>query len=258
MRTVGTLLPDVDRSQIPDGGASGFESAHLSLIRRRPTVAESIAEVLTDAIVYGDVEPGAPITQLELARRFDVSRIAVRDALHLLRRRGLIVDSPSHRTFVQTVSIETAREVADYRVLLEAEAARIACQRRTPGDLEELDQHIARQKELARRDDFGGFRRADVAFHSRIADLCDNTLLAEQLEYVAYRSQQIVSYATRVTPDGKDYDKTRGMRATVRRHGQMVRALRSRDAEHAEQVFRACIAESHARLLDRLRASEHV
>ena len=257
MKSVDSSASDADRPRISGGSASGFESAHLSLIRRRPTVAESIAEVLTDAIVYGDIDPGAPITQLELARQFDVSRIAVRDALQLLRRRGLIVDSPSHRTFVQTVSIKTAREVAEYRVLLEAEAARLACRRLNPGDLDDLDQHIARQTDFARLDDFGRFRRADVAFHSRIADLCDNTLLAEQLENVAYRAQQIVSYAARVTPDGKDYDKTRGMRATIRRHRRMVRALRSRDAEHAEQVFRACIAESHERLLDRLRASEH-
>ena len=257
MNSVDSSLADVDRAETSGGGTSGIESAHLSLIRRRPTVAESIAEILTDAIVYGDVEPGAPITQLELAGQFEVSRIAVRDALQLLRRRGLIVDSPSHRTFVQTVSIETAREVAEYRTLLEAEAARIACHRLTPDDLEELDQHISRQTDIARLDDFGRFRRADVAFHRRIADVCDNTLLAEQLVYVAYRSQQIVSYAVRVTPDGKDYDNSRGMRATVRRHRQMVRALRSRDAEHAEQVFRGCIAESHARLLDRLRASEH-
>jgi len=257
VKSVGSSTVEIDRPQVSGGSVSGLESAHLSLIRRRPTVAESIAEVMTDAIVYGDVEPGAPITQLELARQFDVSRIAVRDALQLLRRRGLIVDSPSHRTFVQPVSIETAREVAEYRALLEAEAARRACRRLSADDLEDLDQHIARQSDLARLNDFGGFRRADVAFHSRIAEACDNTLLAEQLEYVAYRSQQIVSHAVRVTPDGNDYDKSRGMRATVRRHRQMVGALRSRDAEQAEQVFRACIAESHARLLNRLRASEH-
>ena len=124
-----------------------------------------------------------------------MSRIAVRDALHLLWRRRLIVDSPSHRTFVRTVLIETAREVAEYRIPLEAEAARLACQRLSPEDLEELDQHIARQSEFARRGELGGFRRSNVVFHSRIADLCDNTLLAEQFEYIAYRSQQIVSHA---------------------------------------------------------------
>ena len=129
------------------------------------------------------------------------------------------------------------------------------CQRLSPEELEELDQHIPRQSECARRGELGGLTRADAAFHSRIADLCNSTLLAEQFECVAYRSRQIVSHAVRVTPDRKDYDKTRGVRTTDRRHRQVVRALRSRGAEHAEDVFRACFADSRERLLGRLRAS---
>ena len=46
-----------------------------------------------------------------------------------------------------------------------------------------------------------------------------------------------------------------GMQGTVRRHQRMLRALRSRDPDVAERVFRACIAESHDRLVARLSES---
>lgn len=52
--------------------------------------AEKIAATLETDIVSGIFRPGEELKQGELAARFSVSRIPVRDALQLMAARGLI------------------------------------------------------------------------------------------------------------------------------------------------------------------------
>src|ERR1700690_2962208 len=62
----------------------------------RLTRAEELRLQLADEIVRGTLAPGAALDETEIARRFNVSRTPVREALRQLAASGL-VDARAHR-----------------------------------------------------------------------------------------------------------------------------------------------------------------
>lgn len=51
-----------------------------------------ISERLADLIQKGTFKPGDHLVQIELAKQFGVSRVAMRDALQLLIQKGLAIN----------------------------------------------------------------------------------------------------------------------------------------------------------------------
>lgn len=88
--------------------------------------AERIADQLQADIVTGAYRPGTELKQGEIAERFQVSRIPVRDALQLLATRGLIDLVPNRRARVISLTFEEIKEIYDLRVLLECDCLRQA------------------------------------------------------------------------------------------------------------------------------------
>lgn len=62
----------------------------------RKTLAEELRLQLADEIVQGVLKPGVALDETELARRFEVSRTPVREAIRQLAASGL-VDTQAHR-----------------------------------------------------------------------------------------------------------------------------------------------------------------
>jgi DNA-binding GntR family transcriptional regulator len=69
----------------------------IALCDGRRTLAEELRLQLADEIVRGALEPGATLDEMELARRFRVSRTPVREAIRQLTASGLIEARASGR-----------------------------------------------------------------------------------------------------------------------------------------------------------------
>ncbi len=70
------------------------------------TLAEELRLQLADEIVRGALAPGAALDETELARRFQVSRTPVREAIRQLAASGLIVSRPHRGSIVAQPSHE--------------------------------------------------------------------------------------------------------------------------------------------------------
>jgi DNA-binding GntR family transcriptional regulator len=103
------------------------------LSRGRAT-PDLIVEVLRADIDGGAIPPGAALRQEELARRFGVSRIPVRDALLRLGAEGRVVVQPNRGAYVSSLSAPEVGEIYDLRVLLEGDALERAVPRITVSD----------------------------------------------------------------------------------------------------------------------------
>ena len=107
--------------------------------RRLATTPDLIAESLRDGILRGDIPPGAALRQEELAARFQVSRIPVRDALLRLEAQGLVHVYPNRGAFVIALSADEVREIYDIRILLEGDLIERAVPRMTADDWRRID-----------------------------------------------------------------------------------------------------------------------
>ena len=87
-------------------------------------------------IINGRLEPGERVLEVELARRFGVSRQPVREAIRTLEREGLLTSLPNRGTFVTRVSLDDAIAIQDIRAQLEGLAARLAVEHLTHSRLQ--------------------------------------------------------------------------------------------------------------------------
>ena len=86
--------------------------------------SETVLEILQEAILSGDLEAGAEITQVEAALSLGVSRMPVREALLSLEYCGLVERLPSQHVRVATLDDETIKNIFDDMALLAVEIIR--------------------------------------------------------------------------------------------------------------------------------------
>jgi len=98
---------------------------------------EIIANALRDAICSGSLRPGAPLKQDELAVEFSVSHTPVREALKALVSEGLAVLHHNRGCFVADLSSSVARELMEFRAVLEPQLAGWAINNLTENDIEQ-------------------------------------------------------------------------------------------------------------------------
>jgi DNA-binding GntR family transcriptional regulator len=100
--------------------------------------AEQIADRVRTEIEEGRLVPGAPLNQVDLAARFGLSRIPVREALRQLVAEGYVTYRPNKgANVVSAVSPEDVQEIIEIRECLEARLMDRAVERLTAETLDE-------------------------------------------------------------------------------------------------------------------------
>ena len=94
---------------------------------RRVSAKSSIYQVVCSWIITGVLKPGEKIVDSELAKRFNVSRTPVREAIQILEGQKLVYVVPGRATVV--ADIDPADIEKCYRTLAELQglAAELAC-----------------------------------------------------------------------------------------------------------------------------------
>jgi DNA-binding GntR family transcriptional regulator len=135
---------------------------------KRP-LADEVAERLRDAILHGQLAPEEPLREATLSELMGVSRGPIREALTILEREGLVVTTPTGRTYVARLSHEELDDVFSLRKALERLAVEYACVRATPEDLERV-QAVVDDMANAAEQDLSAKRMAelDMRFHEAV------------------------------------------------------------------------------------------
>jgi DNA-binding GntR family transcriptional regulator len=98
--------------------------------------AQSIAYALREQILSGALEPGARVTQRDLAARFGRSPMPARDAVKMLMAEGLVVQEGTKTIVVAPVALEDFVEIMELRALLEPQALELSIPRLSGEQLE--------------------------------------------------------------------------------------------------------------------------
>lgn len=156
-------------------------------------VDEAVSQIRSKILRQNPAEKALP-SQSALAAELGISRTAVREAMSILQAQGLIEVQQGKRPQVVPVSnlllneqlkLFIARQGASFhqlmevRLPLEIEVARIAAQRATPDNINQLQRCIDRLKSAKRLNDQIA---ADRDFHVRLAEATCNQLFVAILE----------------------------------------------------------------------------
>lgn len=107
------------------------------------TLKDRTVEVLADAILTGKIKPGERLNESQLARDLHVSRAPVREALQQLQEQSLIVNIPRRGMFAVSLEEEDIQKINALRVVLEAEALRLAQRHLNPLREKKLEQLLS-------------------------------------------------------------------------------------------------------------------
>jgi DNA-binding GntR family transcriptional regulator len=145
----------------------------------RRTLAEELRLQLADEIVRGERAPGSALDEMELARRFQVSRTPVREAIRQLAASGLI-EARAHRgAIVARPTEERLAGMFEAMAELEALCAGLAAERMTAAERRTLEAVHAELRALIHVGDPQRFHEVNEAFHGALYAGAHNTYLVE-------------------------------------------------------------------------------
>lgn len=146
--------------------------------KRQGTAPETIAAALRADILSGETKPGTLLRQEDLAARFSMSRIPVRDALRLLEAEGLVTIATNRGAQVVQFSKDEVAEIYHLRILLECDCLGAAMARMTDADLDRIERIRQRAEIDAATPEWND---SDWAFHEA---LYRPSLHARQIEMI--------------------------------------------------------------------------
>lgn len=139
-----------------------------------------LVEKLRDAIISHKFKPGDRLNETTLASRYNVSRVAIREALMQLQLQGLVMNHPRRGMFVNSLSDTDAQKINSLRIPLEGEALRLCQRHATKQMLKHLESLVAQMEKW----DPGSqleYAELDLQFHRAVWGYSGNSYLARSL-----------------------------------------------------------------------------
>ncbi len=204
------------------------------------TVAEEAANALREQIRTGQLQPGTPLRQSDIAEQFGVSITPVREAFGLLEREGLVQRTTHRGVVVFRPSIEDLLHGYEVRSALEAFAAASAAKSLDANDIEDLRAIL---DEMAQTKDDATYVDLNARFHARIERAAKNPRLAELIETERTATNAYIMFLGVKRASSAD---------TQTEHEAIVEALEAHDSDAAAAAMARHLSTRAMELGDRI------
>lgn len=145
---------------------------------RRTLLRDRAYEAIRDAIVSGEIAPGAVVRDAELAELLGLSRAPVRDAFSRLVDEGLLESKPQSYTRVTPVVAAEVRDAAAVVGAMHELVTRAAVPRLLAEHIGAMRDSNVRFADAVRGGDVDGALRADDALHDVLVRVSGNRAAA--------------------------------------------------------------------------------
>lgn len=182
-----------------------------------------IVDSILDAIADQRLQAGTKLGEQALSDIFGCNRANVRRALSMLSAWHVVEQQPNRGAFVATPTPDDARNVFQARRAIEATICRNAVRLATAQDMTDLRAHLAQESAARGHDNRPAAIRLSRGFHTLLARIGRNPVLARYLDDLTMQSSLIIGlYATgRATLCAED------------EHARIADAIEARDESSA-------------------------
>jgi DNA-binding GntR family transcriptional regulator len=224
------------------------QPSELEPLERHESLAERAYQALREKIATADLAPGQRLTERGLAVLLGVSPTPVREAIRRLEQEGLLTRPTPRSLTVVEHSEQALRELLHAEIVLRAAIARFATDKITDAAIDQMatlvDVMLARAGEASAMEMLTDAAKFDAILQTA-ADSAAVTSLAASAGIFS-RTRRLAS----ITAMRDRYPAT-GLQH-LRAHGDIVDALRARDADRVEQAVRAQLIAAYDLLLSDL------
>ena len=192
------------------------------------SLAEQAFYAIRELIVTLELPPGAVVNERELTEQLTIGRTPVREALRRLAQEKLVEVYPRRGIFVTTIDVRDLARLCEVRAVLEPEAARLAAERATQLDLDQLGDLLNELSVQRRRDD-KALIDLDQRIHRTIYRCTHNHFLEATLDEYYALALRIWMLAL---------EETGELQAAVLEHRLLLEAVSLGKPELAAQIMR--------------------
>lgn len=191
--------------------------------------SNELRDEIENDILVGRYRPGERLDEQTLARRFEVSRTPIREALLQLQSSGLVRFHANRGAFVAELSSTDVLEMYELRTELEGICGRLAAHRGTPDTVLALGRALQVCERAFEANDLEAYFAANDQFHEVIYSMTGNKLLTETAGSL-YRRLKFFRHIQL-----SDQDR---MKVSLDEHRAIVAAISARDAARAEAALK--------------------
>ena len=199
-----------------------------------------VFQKLREDILSGKYREHEELKEVAIGEELGVSRTPVREAFRQLELEGLIQIVPNRGAYVTGITAKDVKDIYMIRSLLEGLCARLATEKITNEQLEEMEENIYLADFHASKGHMDQMAELDNRFHDILYEACDSKMLEHTLrdyhQYVLRVRQKTLS------------TNTRG-RASNDEHRQIMEAIKEKDADRAEQLANGHILNAYENMV---------
>lgn len=213
--------------------AEGNTVDQINIITSGNSTAQQVYDWLRGRILRGDLEPGARLSETEIAGQAGVSRQPVREAFIRLTTTGLTEVRPQRGTFIGRISVKAVLSARLIREAVESDLIRILSANVSTEVLDRLEQQLAAQRTASKTQNVEAFITLDDEFHRDLAVAAGHGDVWDVLEGLKSQMNRLRHITARVF----DHQKL------IEQHDAIVQGLRLGDGKAAEQAMRLHLRE---------------
>jgi DNA-binding GntR family transcriptional regulator len=196
-------------------------------------LSDKAYHLIRQKIITLELPPLATIDEQALMQDLQLGRTPIREALQRLAVEDLVFFAPRRGIFVSDISITDLQKIFEARVFLEGFCARLAAQRATPDQIDQLE-GVIRDLETLPNGDARALMVIDERFHELLYEAADNEFVADtlrRLHALSFRLWHLV------------LDRLSDIRGAMEQHIEITRALKIKDETEAEALIKKHISD---------------
>ncbi|GAA1176137.1 GntR family transcriptional regulator [Nesterenkonia xinjiangensis] len=182
-------------------------------------------------MVSGVLPPGASVSEISLAKRFDVSRTPIRETLKQLQLEGLVEIRSKVGTFVREPTRREIVELFQLKESLEGLAAGLMARRGPVPELDILDRNVEESDRAGEAQDPGRYAELVDEFHRTIICGADSRKLLEHYDLLMNQ----LAFHRMVLRTAEHPGR---IRASTAEHRAVLEMIRAKDHFAAESAMR--------------------
>ena len=193
-------------------------------------------------ILIMQLQPNTRIKEAAWAKKLNLGRVAIRESLIRLLGEGLVTTGAKGGYFVPDMSSGDIRLIREVREILELAALRLAIERITEDQLDQLANFCDDFSTMADKGYVSGACEADIKFHEKLVESSGNTRLS-----MAYHSSHIPLFHLKF---GKTKTYLEDYKQTDTEHRQIVEAIKNKNLKNAEDLLKSHFKRGESAVLD--------
>ena len=204
---------------------SGSQSVSPSAEAPRALLKQQAYDGLKQRIQDATFEPGAFLSERQLALQLGMSKTPVKAALERLESEGFIAVSPQQGIVVRDLSVHEIADQFEIRLALESYVLRRVAGRLSDQEAAKVRQNLKRQEQAARKSDMAAATHLDAEFHNIFCECLGNQEIIRVMSQLREKIHRVVGRVFRKHTDRLD--------ASFKEHTAIAEAVLAGDADLA-------------------------